>query len=159
MSKFADVRDVEFVESLKLLGVELFETAVKKGWYECKSHLVSAVQIIDGRPQSVACPHCEPYVMPDGSKRMLAKRNVGELIALFHSELSEAFEDHRNRKDFKEIHFQEDGKPDGFPIELADVVIRIIETCENMRIDLGKAILLKHEFNKNRPFRHGGKTC
>lgn len=42
--------------------------------------------------------------------------------------------------------------------EMADVVIRVLDFCEGFGIDLGKAILKKHDYNLSRPHRHG-KTC
>ena len=83
--------------------------------------------------------------------------NVPEKLALIHSEVSEALEHYRNGQ--TGIFFGPDGKPDGFPIELADAVIRIMDLCGKMGIDLAGAISLKHEFNKERPYRHGGKAC
>ena len=83
-------------------------------------------------------------------------RTFGELIALCHCELSEALEEHRNGMKPKEV-YHEHGKPCGIPTELADVVIRIMDMCEYYGIDLEDAILEKHEFNKTRSYKHGGK--
>lgn len=43
----------------------------------------------------------------------------------------------------------------GEAAELADVLIRIFHYCGKRQIDLGRAVLLKHEFNITRPYRHG----
>lgn len=51
------------------------------------------------------------------------------------------------------------GKPEGIPIELADVIIRILDYCGYAGIDIEAAIRQKHEYNKSRPYRHGGKKC
>ncbi len=67
--------------------------------------------------------------------------NVGEKIALIHSEVSEAFEAYR--KD------NLDGK-DGFNEELGDVVQRVLHLCGIFGIDIEKEILKKIEANKNR---------
>lgn len=97
-------------------------------------------------------------------------RNIGELIALIHSELSEALEHARN-KDHKlnEILYSDlNGvlskkktdtytKPDGFAIEIADVIIRIADMCGYLDIDLEKAIKIKMAYNKTRKNKHGGK--
>jgi len=72
-------------------------------------------------------------------------RNDGELIALMHSELSEALE--ALRKD----------DWDNVAEELADVVIRIMDFCEAREINLQQQILMKIEKNKVRPHKHGKK--
>jgi len=102
------------------------------------------------------------------------EREFGSLIALMHSELSEALEEHRNGHEPTEIYFSGvepyDGrfetsekpnevcqKPEGIPAELADVIIRILDYCGKKNIDIEEAIRIKHEYNKTRPYRHGGK--
>jgi NTP pyrophosphatase (non-canonical NTP hydrolase) len=82
-----------------------------------------------------------------------AERNDGELIALMHSELSEALEAlrHGNPPD---SHVPE---LNGVDAEMADVVIRILDFCHVRQINLGRAIALKHAYNVKRPHKHGGK--
>jgi NTP pyrophosphatase (non-canonical NTP hydrolase) len=86
------------------------------------------------------------------------KRTFGELIALCHSELSEALEEHRAGVDYTEEYTDPVLKPCGIPSELADVVIRIADMCGLYGIDLDDAVKKKMEYNKKRPYRHGGKV-
>ena len=72
--------------------------------------------------------------------------NVGEKIALVHSEVSEAYEAYR--------HKNIDGK-DGFKEELGDAIQRILHLCGIFNIDIEKEILKKIESNKNRNWDFG----
>ena len=72
-------------------------------------------------------------------------RNRAEMIALMHSELSEALEaERKNLMDDKLPH-----RP-GAEVELADTVIRILDYCGGFNYDLGGALLEKLEFNRHR---------
>lgn len=41
--------------------------------------------------------------------------------------------------------------------ELADIVIRAMDSAEKLGVDIEAVILAKHAFNKTRSHRHGGK--
>lgn len=81
-----------------------------------------------------------------------APRTPLELIALIHEELSELGRAARK------------GNPESDKIpghsqmaeEAADVVIRLLDACTFWGIDLGAVILDKMEYNRTRPYRHGG---
>lgn len=102
-------------------------------------------------------------------------RSFGEIIALIHSEASEALEDYRNGRKPTEVWYERkvdwsnttwienaqitpEWKPCGIPSELADVVIRIFDMCGRYGIDLEKAIEEKMAYNATRPHKHGGKV-
>lgn len=81
------------------------------------------------------------------------ERKDGELIALIHSEISECLEAlrHGNPKSDKiDISNAEE--------ELADAVIRIMDMAFTKKFNIPEALMKKLEYNKTRPYRHGGKT-
>lgn len=85
-------------------------------------------------------------------------RSFGDIIALCHSELSEALEEHRKGHPGDHVYYREDGKPEGVAMEMADTVIRILDWAYNAGVDLEATINEKVAFNATRPHRHGGKV-
>ena len=81
-----------------------------------------------------------------------ASQNIGEKLMLAVSELGGALEEYRD--DNMTIRLEGD-KPEGFPIELADCAIRIMDLCGWLGIDLAAAIEMKMAYNATRPKLHG----
>lgn len=84
-------------------------------------------------------------------------RTFGEECSLFHSEISEALECYRDGYTPLKVLFT-DGKLEGIPIELADLVIRVLAYCDRQDMNIMGAIRLKLAHNLTRDVRHGGKT-
>ena len=82
-------------------------------------------------------------------------------LVMIHSEVSEALEEYRNTPpecEISDLYYSVDSdKPEGFGIELADIVIRVLDLAEMLGMDLTDLILTKMEYNESRPYRHGGK--
>ena len=83
-------------------------------------------------------------------------RSEPELIALMHSELSEALECIRDGE--SDLHFGDKDKPLGKMSEYADVLIRIFDAVGPKGAILAEAVKAKIEFNRTRGHRHGGKV-
>jgi NTP pyrophosphatase (non-canonical NTP hydrolase) len=109
-------------------------------------------------------------------------RTVGDGLMLICTEASEAFEAYREGGKPAEMRYEckhpdgdcaEDAsercpgaddraaflhKPVGVPSEIADIIIRCLDFAGEHGIDIGRAVRQKMEFNRTRPFKHGGKT-
>lgn len=115
-----DVCDYSNEEGMAAAGIEVamalvHETANNAGWYKDPK---------TGKP---------------------IQRNVGEVIALMHSELSEALEAYR-----KDLMDDKLPNRSGLEVELADCCIRIFDTARAMKLDLAGAIIEKNRFNRTR---------
>jgi hypothetical protein len=75
----------------------------------------------------------------------LKDRNKGEMIALIHSEISEAMEG--ERKGLMDDHLPHRKMAE---VELADAIIRIMDYCGRWGYDIGNAIIEKMDYNAKR---------
>lgn len=108
--------------------------------------------------------------------------SFGEVVALCHSELSEALEEYRNENPMEWYECMDyecpcDGetcaswdhaenkcaynrrkdKPEGIAVEMADCLIRILDWAAYAGVDMEGIVRRKMAYNNTRPYRHGGK--
>lgn len=105
------------------------------------------------------------------------EKNIGEMLALIHSEVSEALEADRkgyycvrgipanpimgevtlySTDDHWKEKFQYQVK-NSFEDELADIMIRVMDLAAYKGIDLDNHIKAKMRYNSTRPYKHGKK--
>lgn len=70
---------------------------------------------------------------------------LAKSLCLIHSEVSEALEDVRERNFETVVDLK--GKPTGFQIELADIIIRVLGLSGAMGIKIGEAVAQKMAYN------------
>lgn len=108
-------------------------------------------------------------------------RNLLEIVALCHSELSEAVEEYRDGRPmlWKKCVAEEmpcigdkcgnyrggeceiqsvREKPEGVAVEMADCLIRILDWFGHEGLDVDIIVRAKMEYNRTRPYKHG-KVC
>lgn len=104
-----------------------------------------------------------------------ADRNFGEMLMLATSELAEALEEHRagrpvvwykHADDCSAAEFQKSGpagqtchgcmkKPEGAAVEIADCIIRCLDTMASLDVDIDDVVAEKIAYNRSRPHKHG----
>ena len=79
---------------------------------------------------------------------------IATKLMLIVSECSEALEALRDEGTDGDIN-NSSGKPEGFPAELADIMIRVADLAEACDINLEYWVGAKMAYNKGRPYKHG----
>lgn len=128
--------------TLTELAKEVHEA--NKKWWVC----LNCTENGDYRSQcSLETEHCPPHAhnsyikCPFCNGTKIAKRNVGEMIALMHSELSEALEgDRKGLKDDKLPQYEM------VDVEMVDCIIRIFDFLGQKGIDVEQIFRDKMEF-------------
>lgn len=73
------------------------------------------------------------------------ERNVGELLCLIHSEISEGLEGHR--KNLQDTHLPHHPM---LTVEMADAFIREADLCGGLKLSFGRAVVEKLAYNAQR---------
>lgn len=165
--------------------------ADRKGWYkpQCEHENAETKYYPSETSEVRWCPDCGG--VKDGSNdwelpKLASARSVAELYLLMVSEVTEAFEEHREHHEVGEIYWRHTAdpsallpygyvgafglvpdtemikagwKPEGQPVELADAQIRGIDFAAHNGINLDAVMTLKMLYNETRPERHGGKRA
>lgn len=98
-------------------------------------------------------------------------KNIGEMLCLIHSEVSEALEADRNNmyctasmlgvngytSDANFIASYKENVKGSFEEEMADIIIRVLDLCAFKNIDIEQHIKAKMRYNANREKYHGKK--
>lgn len=91
------------------------------------------------------------------SKGFVTKaEDIHRSLLMIVGEIAEAQNELRSGKHTHEVYFPAE-KPEGFGIELADAVLRIFNLAHDLNLDLETMVKMKHNYNKTRAFKHGGK--
>lgn len=150
------------LDQFRKVQMRCYATAVEKGWWE--------------KYERLRQNHLEIY-------KELLPEIISSKLTLMHSEISEALEELRKGVDPTKVYYtatiegehvvgdyetvknalsmtgrKGEPKPEGIPIEFADVVIRLFDLAEFLGIDLPHAVREKMIFNDTRSYKHGGKA-
>ena len=83
--------------------------------------------------------------------------SVANHLLLMAGEVIEAHDEIRDGHEVTEVYYKPENltKPEGVPIELADVVIRVMDFCGHHGINLEESIETKAKYNATREHKHG----
>lgn len=94
------------------------------------------------------------------------REEVEQKMLLAVSEICEAQEELRDGVEWNEIYYMRGSnlvlennvpgtKPCGFPVEIADAIIRLLHILHNTGVDIDAVVAEKLAFNATRPMKHG----
>lgn len=152
----------EDLDGLRRFQKIVYENAVAKGFYEREKKYG---ELVDQRFREDVPEDFMKLTMEFIGSMNVAGENgvsVGTKLMLIVSEAAEALEVYRKFKATGDktlaSRVEVDGKPEGFGSELADIVIRVMDLCGALDIDLASELMRKHEYNVTRSYQHGGKN-
>lgn len=119
------------MKELTAISRQIGEAAAANGWHDRFKEIEAAGDIVADR------------------------EHVISKLSLITCEVSEAIEALRDGLPYEVVI---DGKPEGMPVELADVIIRALDLAFMLGIDIGDVVARKLAFNATRGAMHGGKT-
>ncbi len=129
--------------SLNELADKVHDLAKEKGWYDPPKSFTEALMKVVGE-------------LSEAEDEYAHGNEIAEVY--FNNDIYGKHEYPSNDAVAPDINFPGTYlKPEGIPVELADVLIRLLDTCAYYGIDIDSAVKLKHDYNKNRSYRHGGK--
>lgn len=83
---------------------------------------------------------------PVEQKKAMRRTAILAKLGLIASEVGEA------------VSAVQHGDDPGLAMELADIIIRVLDLCGSEYIELGRVMIAKMQKNRNRPYLHG-KEC
>jgi NTP pyrophosphatase (non-canonical NTP hydrolase) len=86
-----------------------------------------------------------------------SNEHIAKTVANIHGEVSEFWEAYR--KGQLDSPCDKNCDLNCAAEELADIIIRVMDTAVRLGVDIGEAISKKHDYNTTRPFMHGGKAA
>jgi len=82
--------------------------------------------------------------------------SLDKALLLVHGEISEAVEELRSGHNSNEVYYNTGSlKPEGFPVEVCDAIIRLLHICARCDIQLATVMQMKMEYNETRQYKHG----
>jgi hypothetical protein len=162
-------------DSLRVLAASSYQTSADHGFHDTDARFADVATSVH---MTVHPGGPDDYVVLKRSD--LEGYQISRRLLLTVSEIVEAFEEQRaGSEDYplREMYYvcsscgetrdepqallfnyeccDKPMKPDGFPAELADAIIRIGDLAHSMEIDLGRAVVVKANYNLGRPHKHG----
>jgi len=149
--------DAPYSLTIRNLTAEAYKTSAEHGFHDAPttdetipSKLMLMVSELAEALESYRDPASDDMVkVPEELFQTLC-----EHAGMFHADHSDPCEATQQAWELLEKHR---AKPKGFDIELADVLIRIFDLAGKKGIDLDHALRVKMEYNKGRPYMHGGR--
>lgn len=141
--------------TLNTLAERINKTSTAHGfWPTDRDDALSAFERIVRQTNGLPGATARDAVLVHRYIKAQSVRNMGEMLMLAVSELAEGLEEHRHGRP---VHYIDNGKPEGLAVELADCIIRCLDTMHSLGVDIDAIVEEKMAYNDTRPYKHGRK--
>lgn len=142
MTPLLGMLNMHKLEDLKKFAEEAHQVSRSKGWYD---------------PELTPATDLERHmlIVSEIAEATEEVRNGNPPIYQIYE--SDGFSNLKTKILPIDYKWSNSSKPEGEAVELADAIIRILDYAEAKKLPLIEAMLMKNEYNKTRPYRHGGK--
>jgi NTP pyrophosphatase (non-canonical NTP hydrolase) len=168
---------IKVFPGLNGMAARIYEAADSHGFWEGPDEALSLLDMLfDGVERKATS--VDAYNDLRNWIQAKGVRNMGEMLMLATSELAEALEEHRDSRpvhyyscpDCKAViepdnggHISPEGnwcdgkkaKPEGLAVELADCIIRCLDTMRSLNVDINAIVEEKMTYNEGRGHKHG----
>lgn len=158
----------EEVKSMTQWSEEIHQWACAKGWWSRQSDTIAAKLLLVHSEVSEAaeelrkarpCPHGSPEVdFDDLCVRRFKYDRIGLDVDLDYFRVRRFKYDRSGLETEVPTIGEHIGKPVGFPSEIADTLIRLLDLCGRLGLNPDAIVAEKMRYNWTRKERHGGKS-
>jgi hypothetical protein len=153
-------------DHLRSMQAEIQRQNKEMGWYDgmdlpYRETRIKIAELVADKPQLAEEFNCMMF----DYERLMQERLFSNCCMNMVGEVAEMFESFRSGTLHKPCDKAQKMEESGLPVltaeeeEIADVVIRALDYGGRFDVDVARAVMVKHIYNRTRGYRHGNKKA